>query len=239
MKWKRGSEGRKNSIWVKFQEDLSAPVTGFPPRLIEFPLVRGETTKRVTSTPTRSLFPKNEEEEEEGDDFGPPAGNNRIEVQICGSRNRNGRIRTRRVNNPPPPSPSDSQAKLSFPPTVIPSPILLSNFFPLSRNSSPPTNSNLKRIPIPISFLISLNPYYPPSRLISLKAFNPDESFSDFENTFSKYLSESSFNPRIKVAANAGRGWKKIPYPRNLFSLESKKIELSVSTIHNRSIHFS
>lgn len=133
----------------------------------------------------------------------------------------------------------DSQAKLSFPPTVIPSPILLSNFFPLSRNSSPPTNSNLKRIPIPISFLISLNPYYPPSRLISLKAFNPDESFSDFENTFSKYLSESSFNPRIKVAANAGRGWKKIPYPRNLFSLESKKIELSVSTIHNRSIHFS
>lgn len=112
-------------------------------------------------------------------------------------------------------------------------------FPPFSKLIPPPTNSSSKRIPIPISFLISLNPYYPPSRLISLKAFNPDESFSDFENTFSKYLSESSFNPRIKVAANAGRGWKKIPYPRNLFSLESKKIELSVSTIHNRSIHFS
>lgn len=49
---------------------------------------------------------------------------------------------------PPPPSPSDSQAKLSFPPTVIPSPILLSNFFPLSRNSSPP-----RQIPVRNEFL--------------------------------------------------------------------------------------
>lgn len=33
LKWKRGSEGRKNSIWVKFQEDLSARVTATADRI--------------------------------------------------------------------------------------------------------------------------------------------------------------------------------------------------------------
>lgn len=106
---------------------------------------------------------------------------------------------------PPPPLPPILKPNFPFLQPLFHLQFYFPIFSPFLETHPPPTNSSSKRIPIPISFLISLNPYYPPSRLISLKAFNPDESFSDFENTFSKYLSESSFNPRIKVAANAGR----------------------------------
>lgn len=203
--------------------------------------MRRETTKAegvaTTSTANESLFPK----KEEGGDFGPPAGNNRIEVQICGSRN--GRML--RMLRTPTRCLSIPIFKPNFP--FLP-PYFISNFtsnfslllsllkFILSTNSSRHEF---------LEFLFLFSYYSARNRLILFKAFNlGSANYSSSRNT-------DIFDTRLifdKSSTDSGRGYKKIPYPKFAFlEYRSKQVESQLVTIerdsstiiHNRSIHFS